>query len=154
MDDGTINTRNHKKELSRLMKWVKSKVKNGRARMDLWRELMNEEDLPLETLMARSEVAKQIQDVVVNRNIEGIRLEKEGKIKEAIALYEANVKDCFDGSHPYNRLRIIYANMEDYSNAIRVIEICLAMNILGEKDRVKFERHLAELKVLVIPKSP
>ena len=44
----------------------------------------------------------------VDRNLMGKRLEKEGKIREAKALYEANISEDFEGSFPYRRLAIIY----------------------------------------------
>lgn len=56
----------------------------------------------------------------VDRNLKGIALEKEGKVDAAIALYEANIVAQFDGSHPYERLRIIYAKRKDWDDAIRV----------------------------------
>ena len=37
-----------------------------------------------------------------------MELEKEGKIDSAILLYEENVKESFEGNHPYDRLAVIY----------------------------------------------
>lgn len=44
----------------------------------------------------------------VNRNLKAIELEKAGNVKEAIKLYEMNIKENFEGNHPYDRLAIIY----------------------------------------------
>lgn len=58
----------------------------------------------------------------VNRNFDGIELERIGKTDKAIALYEANVEANFDGSHPYNRLAIIYRKRNKIEDEIRVLE--------------------------------
>lgn len=58
----------------------------------------------------------------VERNLEGIRLEKEGKTDKAIELYEANIKENFEGNHPYDRLAIIYRKQGRIDDEIRVLE--------------------------------
>lgn len=47
-------------------------------------------------------------DTKVQRNLMGKRLEKEGRVLEAKALYEANISESFEGSFPYRRLAILY----------------------------------------------
>ncbi len=59
---------------------------------------------------------------LVNNNLRGIELEKEGRIDEAIKLYEENIKKDFDGNHPYDRLAIIYRKRKEYDEEIRVIK--------------------------------
>jgi len=59
--------------------------------------------------------------IMVERNNKGIKYEKKGKIDEAIELYEMNVKDEFDGTHPYDRLSIIYRKRKQYDDEIRVL---------------------------------
>ncbi|WP_416151140.1 hypothetical protein ACM26V_09295 [Salipaludibacillus sp. HK11] len=49
----------------------------------------------------------------VDRNLKGKELEKEGKIDEAMSLYWENVNENFEGSHPYNRLAVIYRKQKD-----------------------------------------
>jgi DNA polymerase-3 subunit epsilon len=44
----------------------------------------------------------------VDRNLLGIKLEAEGLVDNAVECYEANVRDGFDGDHPYRRLAVIY----------------------------------------------
>ena len=61
-------------------------------------------------------------DICFHRNMQGIELEKTGKIEEAMALYELNVSARFVGSHPYDRLARYYHAKKDYENEIRVIE--------------------------------
>jgi hypothetical protein len=55
-----------------------------------------------------------------DRNIDAIALEKAGLPDAAAVLYEANIKDQFDGSHPYERLRIIYSKQGKIEDALRV----------------------------------
>ena len=57
----------------------------------------------------------------VDRNLKGKEYEQAGKIELAIAKYEANLNEGFEGSHPYNRLAIIYRKNKDYDNEIRVL---------------------------------
>lgn len=58
----------------------------------------------------------------VDRNIKGTELEKEGYIDNAIEFYELNIKDGFEGNHPYDRLAIIYRKRKQYTEEIRVLE--------------------------------
>jgi len=58
----------------------------------------------------------------VEMNQKGIQLEKDGKVDKAVELYEKVIAHDFIGSHPYNRLAIIYRKRKDYDNEIRVLE--------------------------------
>ena len=69
----------------------------------------------------RKELSK-IENNWVNRNLKGVKLEKEGKIDKAIKLYERNIEEEFDGSHPYTRLAIIYSKKGLLDDEIRVLE--------------------------------
>lgn len=60
-------------------------------------------------------------DMQVSRNLKGIQLEKNGKIDEAIKLYEANLAENFEGNHPYDRLAIIYRKRNQVDDEIRVL---------------------------------
>ena len=82
------------------------------------------------------------------RNLIASRLEKLGRVDEAIPLYEANVKEDFDGSHPYDRLATIYRKREQLDDAIRVLEraVWVFENIVPE------ERDGRELKLAVLRK--
>jgi len=64
--------------------------------------------------------ASHLLDVTVDRNLNGKTLETQGKIDKAIALYEENVSDLFEGDFPYDRLRIIYTKRNQFAEAIRV----------------------------------
>ncbi len=69
----------------------------------------------------RKELSK-IENSWVNRNLKGIKLEKEGKIDKAIKLYGKNIEEEFEGSHPYERLAIIYSKKGSLEDEIRVLE--------------------------------
>lgn len=58
----------------------------------------------------------------VERNLKGIQFEKEGNVEQAIKLYEANVKENFEGNHPYDRLAVIYGKQGRIDDQIRVLE--------------------------------
>jgi tetratricopeptide (TPR) repeat protein len=78
---------------------------------------------PKETIQEKSE--NQESDNYfsnqVDRNLKGKEYEKKGEIEFAIREYEENLKEKFGGSHPYNRLAIIYRKNKDYDNEIRVL---------------------------------
>jgi hypothetical protein len=106
--------------------WVQAQISSGKPRGPLYVKLF-EAPIPddMAELDARKAVRDSLGDVLVNRNIDGIKAEKLGRESRAIALYEANVADRFDGGHPYERLRIIYAAQGRYRDAIRVCEAYL-----------------------------
>lgn len=91
-------------------------------------------------------VKQDIFHVMVERNLKGRDLEKSGKEDVAITLYEENVADRFDGSHPYDRLRVIYTRRKDFDGAIRVCQQYIELS--GEEGkRGKFQEHLNKLYV-------
>ena len=69
----------------------------------------------------------------VENNNKGIQLEKEGKIEEAIVLYEENIKIKVPGTHPYDRLMILYHKMGRYADELRVVKSAAAMFPREEK---------------------
>ncbi len=62
------------------------------------------------------------EDIIVERNLKGRELEKQGDIEGAIKLYERNVADNADVPFPYNRLVIIYRKQKRLGDEIRVLE--------------------------------
>ena len=60
-------------------------------------------------------------EIQVDRNLKGIEFEKKGKIEKAIRLYEKNIEEDFEGSHPYDRLAIIYRKRGEYEKELRVL---------------------------------
>ena len=72
------------------------------------------------------EAHRELYAVMVTRNLKGKELEKAERVGQAIQLYEANVSDCFEGGHPYQRLRILYSRQGNYVEALRVCYLGLA----------------------------
>lgn len=81
----------------------------------------------------RQQENKEIRQV--KRNNEGIHFEKKGHIDKARALYEVNIAENFEGSHPYDRLAIIYRKRNQIDDEIRVLEkaVWVFENILNKK---------------------
>ena len=92
----------------------------------------------------------------VQRNLRGIELEKGGQVDQAIELYERNVAENFEGSHPYNRLAIIYRKRKQIDDEIRVLKkaIWVFENVVynDRGDRLpkleKFKKRLEKAKEL------
>lgn len=87
------------------------------------------------------EITNHMLLVFSGRNLEGIELEKAGKINEAIALYEKNVKEEFFGSYPYERLAIIYKRRGLFDDELRVLN-----KAKGKMNEEKLRRRLEKLK--------
>lgn len=76
----------------------------------------------LKTTNAIVNVNHMVSDSQLNRNLKGIELEKDGKVDQAIKLYEMNIKENFVGNRPYDRLAIIYRKNKQFDDEIRVLE--------------------------------
>ncbi|MDR0605706.1 MAG: tetratricopeptide repeat protein [Bacteroidales bacterium] len=63
-------------------------------------------------------------------NNKGIELEKQGKIDEAIEVYEENIKLKERATHAYERLMILYHKRGDFENEKRVIKV--AINVYSD----------------------
>lgn len=90
-------------------------------------------------------------DKQAERNLKGIELEKAGQIDLAIRLYEENVKENFEGNHPYDRLAVIYRKRNLIGDEIRVLEkaVWVFENIVHKErsDRLpKLERFKKRVK--------
>lgn len=76
---------------------------------------------------------RRIENLIVDRNIRGQKLEKNGQIEEAIDLYEKNAEIFTTTSHPYHRLRIIYTRQKKFHKAIEACEKAIkAYKIYGQ----------------------
>lgn len=88
------------------------------------------------------------------RNLAGKELESKNHIDAAIALYEANVSEGFNGNHPYDRLSVIYRKHGLIIEEIRVLE--KAISVFENLDRgdaptklEKFKARLEKAKTLL-----
>jgi tetratricopeptide (TPR) repeat protein len=96
-------------------------------------------------------------DQQLERNLQGIELERQGRVDEAIELYETNVSEDFEGNHPYDCLVYIYEKRKQYNEARRVLEKAIYVfdNIVNKErmDRLpklnKFKKELSRLNELV-----
>ena len=79
-------------------------------------------DLPRETLEERWQLEAQTA-----RNLEAFEAEREGRLDDAIALYERNVAESFPGDLPYGRLVAIYERAADLDAAERVLRRAIAV---------------------------
>ena len=133
--------------------WIKSMKISNTPLCVIWyklnaklSEILNTDDSDIQMMSAYHDATSKIQDILVDRNLKGIEYEKAGAKAKAIRLYEANVTDFFDGSHPYERLRIIYTSKKKYSEAIR---ICNAFIVNDMANNLKLkEKYIRVIKDL------
>ena len=122
-----------------LSQWANDQIVNGVPRQVIWNYLLDWENrkLSYEEKEASMKVASHLLDVMVDRNLNGKTLETQGEVDKAIALYEQNVSDLFDGDYPYDRLRVIYTKRNQLAEAIRVCKtfIQIADKLLKEGSR-------------------
>ncbi|WP_285578162.1 hypothetical protein [Geothrix limicola] len=109
---------------SEITELVKTRKSANIPLMDIRNELYQMFDgcSDLALMTACMKAADKIEDTLVNRNLRGKELEKSGELSKAIKLYESNLIDRFDGSHPYERLRIIYNSKGKHQDVIRVCQ--------------------------------
>ncbi|MBI2756613.1 MAG: hypothetical protein HYX52_07880 [Chloroflexi bacterium] len=62
-----------------------------------------------------------MREAQTSRNLEALEMEREGRVEEAIALYERNAAEGFAGDWPYGRLVAIYERRGDLDEAERVL---------------------------------
>jgi hypothetical protein len=79
-------------------------------------------DLPRESLEDR-----WLLEAQTARNLEAFEAEQQGRLDEAIALYERNVAEGFPGDLPYGRLVAIYERQQAFDEAERVLRRAIAV---------------------------
>jgi DNA polymerase III epsilon subunit-like protein len=57
----------------------------------------------------------------VERNLLGMELEADGQTDLAIGCYQANVREGFEGNHPYDRLAVIFRRRKDVPSEVAVL---------------------------------
>jgi len=79
------------------------------------------------------------------RNLEGLTAEQEGRLDDAIALYERNAAEGFEGDWPYGRLLAIYEKREAFDDAERIILRAIEVFQTGQRRTPQDRRSLAQL---------
>jgi tetratricopeptide (TPR) repeat protein len=67
------------------------------------------------------------------RNLEGMELERAGRLDDAVALYRQNVDEGFEGDWPYGRLVAIHERQGELERAAEVLE--RAIEVFGASKR-------------------
>lgn len=134
--------------------WIAEQSRNSQHPAEFWQEVAK---LLLEgrSLMKSNPLTpighygfewREGMEYLVGRNDRGIELENKKEIEAAIVIYELSVGDAFLGTHPYDRLRIIYGKRRWYKDAIRV---CRAYLDLPDRrhgqNKPHFKHHLEKL---------
>lgn len=109
--------------------------------VDAWEEYVSQllaaETCNLDPIHEANAIAHELVGVLVDRNLNGKQAERERREDDAVRLYEANVADEFMGSHPYERLLIIYSRTGRPEDAARVAQACLRHVRMGEGDKLR-----------------
>ncbi|MFN0069937.1 MAG: hypothetical protein ACKVVP_00435 [Chloroflexota bacterium] len=85
------------------------------------------------------EFDRELVDVQTRRNLDALALEGEGRAQEAVALYEQNIADGFEGDWPYGRLVAYYERIGELAQAQRVLERGIEV-LSGSKRRTPRDR--------------
>jgi len=110
------------KRLSREFEKQRHNTKEEISRLKEFFENPQYEPNPVEEIRLHNRRLAEIFDIMVDRNNKGIELEKKVDIESAIKLYEQNVADEFFGTHPYDRLVIIYRKRKQFDDEIRILK--------------------------------
>ncbi len=113
----------------------------GRIEASLWQSASDKNGLAGPLVGA----AGLILDIYVSRNASGAAAERAGNPGEAIALYEANVRDEYIGSHPYERLFRIYVREGRLDDAERVCRAFLELPRAVKNQREMIEGFLGQI---------
>lgn len=93
-----------------------------------------EDQAELDELQRYNRQQGKILSKVSETNNKGIAFEKEGRIDEAIQVYEENILLKHPATHAYKRLMILYRRNKDYDNELRVIKIAIEV-FMQENER-------------------
>jgi len=110
------------KRLSREFEKQRHNTKEEEMQLKKFFENLQYEPNPVEEIRLHNRRLSEILCIMVNRNNKGIELEKKRDIENAIKLYEQNVADEFFGTHPYDRLAMIYRKRKQFEDEIRILK--------------------------------
>jgi tetratricopeptide (TPR) repeat protein len=82
---------------------------------------------------------RELAERQTRRNLEGLALEADGRTDEAVALYERNIADGFEGDWPYGRLVAHYERVGRLDEAQRVLERAIEV-FTASKRRTPLDR--------------
>ena len=68
-----------------------------------------------------------LREEQTRRNVQALEAEQDGRLDDAIALYERNVAEGFAGDWPYGHLVAIYERRGAYGEAARVLRRGIAV---------------------------
>lgn len=107
----------------------------NKIRLDIW---ISDEDK--KNIEKYEELYKKVfsnADKGYELNKKGMKLEKAKNVEGAIKYYEQSIECNFDGTHPYDRLAILYRKKKDYDNEIRVLNKAIYNFYILEKTTKK-----------------
>lgn len=90
----------------------------------------------------------------VDRNLLGKQAEKEGRVADAIVLYEENVAASATAPFPYRRLGVIYRRQRRFADEVRVLDMQRVTYADVGWDVSGIDRRLALARVLAAPRPP
>ena len=153
-----------------LIRWAEERARQGVPRQTICDALLRAPDISLDSFLhlppdqrdvcledkgSRIKAAREIAQVMVNRDLSARALEREGRLSDAIRLYEANLSDKCSAVNSYDRLRVLYTEQGDIQSAIRV---CYAYLMVAKNsaDAEAIQQHLYDLvtKRDLTPLSP
>jgi hypothetical protein len=121
--------------------------------------LIEKTDLEILELEKRKRVERDyLINTTAKLNNEGIAFEKQGKIDEAIKVYEENLKLGYQASHAFDRLSNQYRKRKDSENEKRVLRRRYEVYDLTEsdlqKELEKIDNKIRGIKpILILPKQ-
>ena len=71
------------------------------------------------------DIDEDLLEKTASLNNQGITLEREGKVEEAIKVYEENITLGYPAHHSYDRLRILYNKRKDEENEKRILKLTI-----------------------------
>lgn len=80
-------------------------------------------------------------------NSEGISFEKAGKIENAIAVYEENIKGGYPATHSFDGLVILYRKLKRYGDEERVLYNALKV-FKGKSTNMDYQDRLKKLSMI------
>ena len=134
------------------IRWANEQLSLGVARQEICHALLPQDNLPDDEFISRSQAEHELTIVMVERNVKGLELEKAGQIDQAIKLYELNVADKAETNCAYQSLRIIYTKQGKLQEAIRVCEVCIALDYkaISETEKNFLRKQIEKLKAKLL----